>query len=269
MFQDAFQFLLAPLVMCLLLSGIHCYLGLHVLARGVIFVDLSLAQVASFGATLALLWELEHHSTGGYLISLLLTFVASAVFAYARKHEKFIPQEALIGITYAFASAAVVLIIDRLAHGAEHLKESLVGQILWVSWNDVLKTFAIYSLVGLVHWIFRKQFIQNSFSNKHSMKWDFLFYALFGVVITSSTSIAGVLLVFSFLIVPSVMSALFSKRLSVRLMIGWGIGAVVSIVGMYLSYKLDLPAGATLVVLMTSVPILTLPVLSIMKNPLS
>lgn len=259
--SESLQFLLAPLAMCLLLVGIHCYLGLHVLARGVVFVDLSLAQVASFGATLALLWDTEHHSQSGYFLSLGATFVASGIFALARKFENKIPQEALIGITYAFASAAVVLIVDRLAHGAEHLKEALVGQILWVGWSDVLKTLVIYSGVGLIHWIFRKQFIANSFSKSHSMKWDFLFYALFGVVITSSTSIAGVLLVFSFLIVPSVMSAFFSKQLFTRLLFGWVFGSFVSILGMFLSYKLDLPVGAVLVVLLTSIPILSVPIL--------
>ncbi|HVK61283.1 MAG TPA: metal ABC transporter permease, partial [Bdellovibrionales bacterium] len=147
--HDAIQFLLAPLAMCLLLVGIHCYLGLHVLARGVVFVDLSLAQVASFGATIALLWDPEHHSQIGYFIALGATLIASGVFALARRYEEKIPQEALIGITYAFASAAVVLVVDRLAHGAEHLKEALVGQILWVGWPDVLKTLAIYSGVGL------------------------------------------------------------------------------------------------------------------------
>lgn len=261
--SDAITFLLPPLTMCLLLVGIHCYLGLHVLARGVVFVDLSLAQVASFGATLALLWSEEHHSQIGYVLALGATFIASGLFAFARRFEEKLPQEALIGITYAFASAAVVLVVDRLAHGAEHLKEALVGQILWVGWSDVLKTFAIYSVVGAVHWIFRKQFIANSFTKNHSVKWDFLFYALFGVVITSSTSIAGVLLVFSFLIVPSVMSSFFSASLSKRLMIGWATGGLVSALGMYVSYKLDLPVGAVLVVMLTSIPILTMPVLAL------
>jgi zinc/manganese transport system permease protein len=250
--------------MCLLLVGIHCYLGLHVLARGVVFVDLSLAQVASFGATLALLSDPDHHTKTGYLISLSATFVAAAVFALARRYERKIPQEALIGITYAFASAAVVLVIDRLAHGAEHLKEALVGQILWVGWEDVEHTAIIYACVGIAHWIFRKKFIRGSFGHEREhWFWDFLFYALFGVVITSSTSIAGVLLVFSFLIVPSVMSTLFFQSLQARMIFGWISGALVSFVGMWASYVLDLPVGAVLVVLLTAIPILTVPFLMI------
>jgi zinc/manganese transport system permease protein len=278
--MDAIHFLAAPFVMCLLLVGIHCYLGLHVLARGVVFVDLSLAQVASFGASLALLIHPEdHHSPMSYVISLGMTFIAAGIFTFARRFEKQISQEALIGITYAFASAAVVLVVDRLAHGAEHLKEALVGELLWVSWSDVLRTFIIYSVVAVLHWIFRMRFLRASFDHhpenrqdSHQDKkqnhgfWDFLFYALFGVVITSSTSIAGVLLVFSFLIVPSVMSTLFFTKISHRLAFGWISGAVVSFIGMWLSYVLDLPVGALLVVLFTLIPILTLPVLAIARS---
>lgn len=265
--MDAVQFLAAPFAMCLLLVGIHCYLGLHVLARGVVFVDLSLAQVASFGATLALLIDPEHHSQIGYFISLGATLLAAAVFAFARRFEKQISQEALIGITYAFASAAVVLVVDRLAHGAEHLKEALVGQILWVAWPEVIRTALIYFAVGVIHWVFRKKFIRASFEHTAAdWFWDFVFYALFGVVITSSTSIAGVLLVFSFLIVPSVMSTLFYTTLKARLIFGWISGALVSLLGMWLSYRLDLPVGAVLVVLFTSIPILTVPYLLIRKT---
>ncbi len=265
--SESLQFLFAPFIMCLLLVGIHCYLGLHVLARGVIFVDLSLAQVASFGATLALLLNAEHHSTTSYFISLSATLVAAAIFASARRFENKLPQEALIGITYAFASAAIVLVVDRLAHGAEHLKEALVGHILWVSWQDVMKTAVVYSVVGLIHWIFRKQFLRSSQeSNNSHWFWDFLFYALFGIVITSSTSIAGVLLVFSFLIVPAVMSTMFCKTMSGRLAFGWSLGSIVSLIGMAVSYKYDFPVGAALVVLLTSLPILSIPVLMLRKK---
>src|SRR3954463_7369594 len=163
--MEALQFLAAPFVMCLILAGIHCYLGLHVLARGVIFVDLSLAQVAAFGATLAILLGFEHHSSAAYFISLGSTFCAAALFALARRHEKKFPQEAIIGITYALASAAVILVVDHMAHGAEHIKDVLIGQVLWVTWSDVGKTAAIYSAVSAVHWFFRRQLIHASFSH--------------------------------------------------------------------------------------------------------
>ena len=249
--------------MCLILVGIHCYMGLHVLKRGVIFIDLSLAQVAGLGGTLALLFHLEHHSFGSYMMSLGCTFVAAALFAWARQFEEKIPQEVLIGIVYALSSALVVLVVNSLAHGAEHIKEILIGRILWVSWSDVIKTALIYSGVSLVHYIFRKQLL--AVSSHQSIEghrfWDFIFFALFGVVITSSVGIAGILLVFSFLIVPALVSTFFRQGIKQQLIFGWIFGFFVSILGLALSYFGDLPAGAVLVVCFTLIPILTLPFL--------
>jgi zinc/manganese transport system permease protein len=258
--SDALLFLVAPSAMCVILAGIHCYLGLHVLARGVIFVDLSLAQVAAFGATVALLFGFEHDGAGSYFVSLGATLIAALLFALARRHEHRFPQEAIIGITYALASAAVILVVDRLAHGAEHIKELLVGQILWVTWPTVAKTAAIYSVVGLAHYAFRRQLIAASFTKEvtHRSFWDFVFYALFGVIITSSVRVAGVLQVFAYLIVPAVVSALFYSTVRGRLIFGWIIGIVFSVAGMGLSYVLDLPSGALIVVCFTLVPILLL-----------
>ncbi len=257
---NALTFLAAPFVMCLILAGIHCYLGLHVLARGVIFVDLSLAQVAAFGATLAILFGFDHHSAPTYFISLFSTFAAAGLFALARRHEKLISQEAIIGIVYALASAAVVLVVDRIAHGAEHIKDLLVGQVLWVTWFDVTKTGLIYSIVAIIHFIFRKQLIEASFSKKSDKTgyWDFLFYALFGVVITSSVSVAGILQVFAYLIVPAVVGTIFFTTIRARLIFGWTLGFVLSFVGMILSHFWDLPAGAFIVVLFALIPVILL-----------
>lgn len=253
---NVINFLAAPFCMCIILAGIHCYLGLHVLARGVIFVDLSLAQVAAFGATIAIFLGFEHHSIGAYVISLSSTFLAAALFALARRHESIFSQEAIIGITYALASASVVLVVDKIAHGAEHIKDILVGQVLWVTWQDVIKTTLIYGGVSAVHYFFRKQLLQASFgkSHRHGL-WDFLFYALFGVVITSSVSLAGVLQVFAYLIVPSVVSTLFFNTIKSRLLFGWTLGFVLSFLGMILSYLWDLPAGAFIVVCFASLPV--------------
>ncbi|MBT4792720.1 MAG: metal ABC transporter permease, partial [Halobacteriovoraceae bacterium] len=206
--MEVLVFFLPPFVMCLILVGIHCYMGLHVLKRGVIFVDLSLAQVAGLGTTVALLFEIDHHSTGSYFISLGHTFAVAALFAWARKVESKISQEVLIGIIYALASALVILVVNNLSHGAEHIKEILVGRILWVSWDDVIKTGIIYSIIAGVHYYFRKQIIAVSFGRNVTNRtlWDFVFFALFGIVITSSVGVAGILLVFSFLIVPALIS---------------------------------------------------------------
>lgn len=259
-FAEAITFLAAPFAMCLILAGIHCYLGLHVLARGVIFVDLSLAQVAAFGATLAIMAGFEHHSAAAYFVSLGCTFLAAALFALARRHEKRFSQEAVIGITYALSSAAVVLVVDHMAHGAEHIKDVLVGQVLWVTWHDVLKTAAIYAGVSAVHYIFRRPLLRASFGGEgHSHGgWDFLFYALFGVVITSSVSMAGVLQVFAYLIVPALLSTFFFTSIRARLLFGWALGFVISFGALALSYLWDLPAGAFIVVCFAAMPILML-----------
>ncbi|MEH0862532.1 MULTISPECIES: metal ABC transporter permease [Halobacteriovorax] len=258
--MEIISFLAAPFVMCLILVGIHCYLGLHVLKRGVIFVDLSLAQVASLGSTVALLFHLDHHSSLNYFISLGFTFVAAGYFAWAKKYEKYISQEVLIALVYAFASSAVLLVVNMMAHGAEHIKEILVGKILWVTWMDVLKTGVIYSIVALIHYIFRKQIIAASMEKSDSSSfWDFVFFSLFGVVITSSVGIAGILLVFSFLVVPALLSSNLVSSLKGQLLLGWVIGTILSFIGMTLSYVLDLPAGAIIVVVFTVLPIFVLP----------
>jgi zinc/manganese transport system permease protein len=252
---DLFTYMAAPFAVCLVLTGIHTYLGTHVLARGVIFVDLALAQIAALGTTMAFLMGYGVESTESYWLSLLFTFVGAAVFSLSRLDEDRVPQEAIIGITYVVASAIAILAVDRAPHGAEHIKYLLVGSVLWVTWPEVLKTLVIYALVGVFHWVYRDRFVL--ISNEPDLArqqgvnirlWDFLFYASFGFVITSSVRIAGVLLVFSFLIVPSVISALFTRSLGKRLVIGWSIGFLVSAVGGVLSFSLDLPTGATIVV---------------------
>ena len=258
--QQVAGILAAPFVVSILLVGIHCYLGLHVLARGVIFVDLSLAQVAAFGSTVALLLGYEHHSIQAYLIAFASTLVASVIFAIARRNEKLFPQEAIIGTTYAMCSALVILAVDKMAHGAEHLKDLMVGDVLWTTWDDARKAGIVYSIVGLIHWVYRKKIIRASFDTKHPPHpfWDFLFYALFGLVITSSVHLAGVLQVFSVLIVPALASRPFASTIGGRLVFGWILGVVITLIGLALSIRWDMPSGALVVVCFTVVPILLL-----------
>ena len=252
--NEVLSILLWPALACLVLTGIHAYLGLHVVERGVIFVDLSLAQVASLGTTIASLIGFELHSSAAYWISLGFTVVGAGIFAMTRSRKSKIPQEAIIGIVYAVCAAGAVLIMDRLPEGAEHIKYILVGNLLAVTPHEVIKMAVLYSLIGVLHWLWRKPFLaistnhNDAFSTGYKVKfWDFLFYVTFGIVVTSSVAIAGVLLVFSFLIVPSVTAMLFSERVGTRLAIGWIMGTVVSLVGMYASYRIDTPTGATVV----------------------
>jgi zinc/manganese transport system permease protein len=247
-------FLLAPFVASLILTGIHAYLGVHVVERGVVFVDLSLAQIAALGTTIAVLYGYDAHQTAAYWFSLGFTFLGAAVFSTVRAHKARIPQEAVIGISYAVASAAALLAMSKSAEQTEHLKEMLVGNILTVSWAEVRHTALLYAAVGLFHFIFRKKFLLISLHPEKAHEtgvsiafWDFLFYASFGLVVTSSVAIAGVLLVFCYLIVPSVGAMLYAERIGPRLAIGWTMGTVVSALGVYLSLKIDLPTGATIV----------------------
>ena len=251
------EFLAAPFAASLILTGIHAYLGVHVVERGVIFVDLSLAQIAALGATIAILLPIsggDPHAPSVYWVSLLFTFVGAAIFSMIRGKRARIPQEAIIGISYAVASAAAILAMSKSTSEAEHLKDMLVGNIIAVSWLEVMKTAALYGAVGVFHYIFRKQFLAISMNHDSAEStglnvrwWDFLFYASFGFVVTSSVAIAGVLLVFCYLIVPSVGAMLYADSIGKRLAIGWTMGTVVSALGVYLSLVLDLPTGATIV----------------------
>jgi len=252
--MDTLSFLLAPFVASLILTGIHAYLGVHVVERGVVFVDLSLAQIAALGTTVAVLAGYDPHGTGAYWTSLIFTFLGAAIFSTIKAHKARVPQEAIIGIAYAVASAAAILAMSKSVAQTEHLKEMLVGNILTVSWAEVRFTAFIYGLLGLFHYIFRKKFLLISINPQKAEEqgvsirfWDFLFYASFGFVVTSSVAIAGVLLVFCYLIVPSVAAMLYAERIGPRLAIGWTMGTLVSALGVYLSLKIDLPTGATIV----------------------
>ena len=261
--MEILAFLILPFIASLILTGIHSYLGVHVVERGVIFVDLALAQIAALGATVAVVAGMDPHGRAAYWISLGFTFLGAAIFAMARTSRGHIPQEAFIGIAYAVASATAILLMSKATGETEHLKDMLVGNILAVSKAEVIKTAVLYAAVGLFHFIFRHKFLLISMNHEKAEGlglnvrfWDFLFYASFGFVVTSSVAIAGVLLVFCYLIVPSVGAMLFADRIGPRLAIGWTMGTVVSALGCWLSVQLDTPTGATIVVTFGGVLIL-------------
>ena len=252
--MEILPFLVLPFFASLILTGIHAYLGVHVVERGVIFVDLALAQIAALGATIAILAGMDPHGGGAYWISLAFTFMGALIFSFVRSATARIPLEAIIGITYAVASAAAILAMSKATGETEHLKDMLVGNILAVSRFEVMKTAILYGVIGLFHYIFRKKFLLISIDPDAARAqginirlWDFLFYASFGFVVTSSVAIAGVLLVFCYLIVPSVGAMLFADRIGSRLAIGWTMGTLVSALGIFLSVQMDLPTGAAIV----------------------
>ncbi len=240
-----------PFLACLVLVGVHVYFGLHVIKRGIIFVDLSLAQVAALGSTLAFFLGFELTGLTAYTFSLAFALGGGAVFTYTRWLENKVPQEAIIGIVYAVSTAMAILAVSHIPEGAEHVKYLLVGSLLTTSSAVVFKTAAVYAAVGLFHYFLRHEFLTLSFDDNRKFTkkrlWDFLFYATFGIVVTSSVKICGVLVVFAFLVVPSVFAAILTEKISLRLGLGWLYGIVCSALGLFASVVLDVPPGAAIV----------------------
>jgi zinc/manganese transport system permease protein len=248
------ELLWLPFLACLVLTGIHVYLGLHVLARGVIFVDLALAQVAALGITAAFLAGHPIQSEAAYWYALAFTACGAALFSLTRMRRAVIPQEAVIGIVYAVSAAITVLAVDRAPQGSEHIKQLLVGSILTVTPAEVTRLAVLYGLIGLLHVLIRRPLLEISFDpegararGRAMRAWDFCFYVTFGVVVTSSVRVAGVLLVFSYLIVPAAVAALLAGSVARRLVTGWVLGFLVSVLGLWASFAWDLPTGAAVV----------------------
>ena len=245
------ELLLWPLLAGVVLTGIHAYFGLHVLARGIVFIDLSLAQVAGLGITIAILAGHTVDSPAAYWYALAFSCSGAVLFALARRYEHAIHQEVVIGIVYAVCAALGVLALDRAPQGAEHIKQILIGSILTVRQDQVAQLALLYGLIGAAHWLLRRPLIQASFDPKQPSSarflWDVLFYASFAMVVTSSVRIAGVLLVFSYLIVPAAIAGLFAKSIRPRLLLAWGLGVVVTASGLYASWHWDLPTGPAIV----------------------
>ena len=242
-----------PLMAALVVSGIHVYLGLHVVTRGVIFVDLALAQVAAVGATVAFLMGMEPESIGAYATALVFTLLGAWLFTVTRDTKGHIPQEAIIGITYAVGAAVMILLLSKAAEGAEYINALLVGSILFVTPGTVGYTLALYLVIGAILYFYREPISKASehyhdvAANKSWRKWNFLFYGLFGFVVTSAVQIIGILLVFSYLIVPAVGAMLYVQTWRSRLVFGWIMAVVASLLGILASVWLDLPTGAAMV----------------------
>jgi zinc/manganese transport system permease protein len=253
--MDALVFLGPVLALCLVIASIHVYLGMHVLAREVIFVDLSLAQLAALGATVAGLFTAEEEpGWRAHALALGFTVFGAAIFAFTRRARRQVSQEAIVGIVYAVASAVTVLAVSHSPHGAEHIKDILVGSLLNTTWTNVWQTAAAYAVIGVLQLLLATRFIAISWHPEDAEQasrlvelWDFAFYVLFGLVITISVAFAGVLLVFSYLIVPAVITRLFSAHLQKRLFAGWGVAIAASVLGIWASWIWDLPTGAAIV----------------------
>ena len=254
-----------PLVACLLLPGILVYYGLHIIRREVIFVDLALAQVATLGTCVCLYLGHEPDDPHNYFWSLGFTLAGALLFTFTRSNKNArVPQEALIGIIYVVAAAAGILLLSKSPHGKEELQRTLVGDLLTVTNKEIWRTASLYAVIAVVHFIFRKQFIALSFDHEHAEQgglkvhfWDFMFYALFGLIVTSFVQVGGVLMVFSYLIVPAACGTYLAKSLIARLAIGWVVATLASIGGLYASYQLDVPTGAAIVCMLGLVLLVT------------
>jgi zinc/manganese transport system permease protein len=259
-----YPFMLPAVAICLVLAGIHTYFGYHVVERGVIFVDLSLSQIAALGASVAILfgWG-ENAPTLSFLVSLGFTLGGAVLFAFLRKSQKAAPMEALIGITYAGAIALSLLVLEKSATGTEHIKEMLVGTILTVSWHDVLQLGLIVFAVGIIHWLSRKKLFLVSEHPARAAEqgvrlwwWDIVFYATFGVVVTSSVKVAGVLLIFSLLIIPAIAAIISTSGTVRRVVLGWVIGLVGCVLGLEVSLRGDFAAGPSIIATLLAIMLL-------------
>jgi len=254
----ALPFFLTAVIVALVLAGIHAYLGFHIVRRGVLFVDLALAQMAALGVALAVLLNLEHNPVASYLLALGMTFVGAAVFAWLRGRSRNVPLEAFIGIVFATAQAAVFLVLEKTPAGPEHLKETLVGSLFTVDPKHIFWVAILYTVIGLVHVALRKPFFEITNDpqaaearGRKLFLWDLLFYATFGFVVTSSVQMAGVLLVFGFLVIPAVAGLMATTKPGGALAVGWIFGFVASVVGLLASVQFDLPAAPAILVTLT------------------
>jgi zinc/manganese transport system permease protein len=246
--------MIVPFCVTLLLTAIFSYLGIHIIQRQVIFVDLALAQIAAFGAMVSLTFDMPLHSTGSFLFALFFTFAGAALFAFSRLRGRAVPQEAVIGIVYVVTTASSIILLNRSPSEAEHIKHMLVGNILFVRWSDVAHLALLCGAIGIFHFVYRKRFLTISRDSDASglspavlRWWDFLFYVSLGLCVTASVEMAGVLLIFSYLVVPAACAMLLIGSLRSRLVLGWTVGAAASLAGLSFSALLDLPTGAAIV----------------------
>jgi len=269
--MDAWLILLPAFVMTALMVVTHTYLGLHVLSRGIIFVDLALAQIAALGASVAFLLGYEAHGTAAQGFAFGATLIAAAAFTGLHKIPGKTAREVTIGCVYVVATALSLVILSRTAQGMEELKSLFNGNILWVRWEEIIFVALAYGILIVLHGVFRQRFYALSFESNadsgSSLLWEFLFFASFAVVITLAVNIAGILLVFAFLIIPGFSASILVNSFGMRLVLGWALGLIGSAIGLWISFIADLPTGATVVSLLGSLPLTVLMVKYLMKLP--
>lgn len=262
--MDTLNLLFYPFLGCVALILIHAYFGMHVLERGIIFVDLSLAQFVALGSALGFL--LTHSDRDQYLFSFLFALLGASILSFSRQIARLVNIEAFIGVLYIFSLAMGFLVLDRTPHGLEEMKSILNGNILWITPRDVFYSCLLYGGIGFFHLIFRDTFFKLSFEGRGSLLWEFLFFLSFAIVLVSSVRMAGILQVFSFLVIPTLIGRLYSKKRSLVLFAGWVLGLGSSIVGLALSYWFDLPTAPLIVAALSCLFFVTLIVKATVKR---
>lgn len=256
--MEAWVILLPAFVLCALMIVTHTYLGLHVLARGIIFVDLALAQVAALGVSIAFLLGWDLHGIGAQLIALGSTLIAALLLAKLRDVRDKTVREVIIGCLYIVATAISIVILSRSSQGMEELKTMFSGNVLWVRWEEIGLLFICYAVVATFHTLYFRRFFSLSFAQREGAKepfiWELLFFVSFALVITLAVNLAGVLMVFAFLIIPAFSASLLAKTFLARLLLGWAMAMIGSVVGLWLSFSEDLPTGAIIVAVLGTLP---------------
>ncbi|NMB99593.1 MAG: metal ABC transporter permease [Thermoanaerobaculaceae bacterium] len=259
--MEQLSFLVFPFLACIALVLIHAYFGIHILERGIIFVDIAMAQFIGIGIALSFLLGKENH----YLLALIFALFGSIILALSKKADKIVNLEAFIGVLYVFSFAVAILILDKSPHGSEEFKSILNGNILWVTKNDVLYAYLLYFLIGAFHISFREKFFSLTFEGRKNNLWEFLFFFTFGLVLVKSVVMAGVLTVFSFLIIPALIGRIFTKKFTKSLLIGYSAGTLATLISIFLSYKFDLPTSPLIVSTMSSFYFCTL-IFKVLQN---
>ena len=250
-------FLAAPITVCILLAGILSYFGNHILTRGIIFIDIALAQVAALGTMIGLLLGFTEGTTSVELISLIFTLIIISVFALTKFEKQVVPQEAIIGIIYGLSLGVAMLLAEKIPGGSNYITKTITGTILWVTWSDVLSSFILFAVIAAVHFFLRNHFIKISESKEnlpYSLNkvrlFELIFYITFGIVVVRAVPIGGIFLVFVLLIAPTAMATLFTRKWSYRFIWSWIIGIIGSIIGIYLSYDMNISNGPAIVCLL-------------------
>ena len=251
------QFLSVPIVACVLMAGILSYFGNHILTRGIIFIDVALAQIAALGTMIGIFIGAAEESMSVELVSLVFTLLVVSLFALTKFEKQKIPQEAIIGIIYGVSLGVAMLFAEYIPGGSNYITKTITGNILWCTWDDIWSCLIVFVSIGVIHIFLGKNFIKISeskdkfpFSAKKVRTMELIFYITFGIVIVKAVPVGGIFLVFTLLIAPTSIATFFTQKWKYRFLWSWVIGVIGSVAGMIVSYHLDISNGPMIVCLL-------------------